>query len=99
MEKISWIGHVRNEVLFIVKEQRNILHETSKRKAKLDWSLLRRNCLLQQVIEGNMKGVTEVTRIRRRRRRTLLDNVNEKTGYCHMKDEALDCVGRVAHSV
>ena len=28
MEKISWTDHVRNEeVLFIVKEQRNILHE------------------------------------------------------------------------
>jgi hypothetical protein len=34
MEKISWTYHVRNEdVLLRVKEQRNILHETSKRKA------------------------------------------------------------------
>jgi hypothetical protein len=34
MEKISWADHVRNEeVLFRVKEQRNILHEISKRKA------------------------------------------------------------------
>jgi hypothetical protein len=34
MEKISWTDHVRNEeVLLIVKEQRNILHETSKWKA------------------------------------------------------------------
>jgi len=39
MEKISWTEHVRNEeVLLAVKEQRNILHEISKRKAKLDWS-------------------------------------------------------------
>ena len=33
MEKISWTDLVRNEeVLLRVKEQRNILHETSKRK-------------------------------------------------------------------
>ena len=35
MEKISWTDHVRNEeVLLRVKEQRNILHEIRKRKAK-----------------------------------------------------------------
>jgi hypothetical protein len=33
MEKISWTNHVRNEVLLRVKEQRNILHDTRKRKA------------------------------------------------------------------
>jgi hypothetical protein len=34
MEKISWTDHVRNEeVLLRVKEQRNILHEISRRKA------------------------------------------------------------------
>jgi hypothetical protein len=33
MEKISWTDNVRNEdVLIRVKEQRNILHEISKRK-------------------------------------------------------------------
>jgi hypothetical protein len=32
MEKISWTDHVRNEeVLLIVSEQRNILHEIIKR--------------------------------------------------------------------
>jgi hypothetical protein len=34
MEKVSWTDHVRNEeVLLRAKEQRNILHEISKRKA------------------------------------------------------------------
>ena len=56
MEKISWNDHVRNEeVLLRVKEQRNILHEVSKRKAKWIGHVLRRN-LLQRVIEGNIKG-------------------------------------------
>jgi hypothetical protein len=54
---ISWTDHVRNEgVLLEVKEQRNILHEISKRKANWIGHILRRNCLLQQVIEGNIKG-------------------------------------------
>ena len=34
IERISWTDHVRNEeVLLRVNEQRNILHETKKRKA------------------------------------------------------------------
>jgi hypothetical protein len=57
MEKISWTDHVRNEeVLFRVKEQRNILHEISKRKANWIGHILCRNWLLQRVIEGKKKG-------------------------------------------
>ena len=57
MEKISWTDHVRNkDVLRRVKEQRNILHEIRKRKANWIGHILRRNCLLQQVIEGNIIG-------------------------------------------
>ena len=57
MEKISWTDHVRNEeVLLRVNEQRNILHEIRKRKANWIGHILRRNCILQQVIEGKIKG-------------------------------------------
>ena len=56
MEKISWTDHVRNEVLFRVKKQRHILHEISKWKAKWIGHILRRNCLLQRVTEGKIKG-------------------------------------------
>jgi len=57
MEKISWTDHVRNEeVLLRVKEQRNILHEISKRKANWIGHILRRNCLLQRVTEGKIQG-------------------------------------------
>ena len=53
MEKISWTDHVRNEeVLLRVNEQRIILHEIIKRKANWIGHILRRNCLLKQVIEG-----------------------------------------------
>jgi hypothetical protein len=44
---------VRNEeVLLGVNEQRNILHEISKRKANWIGQILRINCLIGQVIEG-----------------------------------------------
>jgi hypothetical protein len=79
MEKISWTDHVRNEeVLLRVKEQRNILHEISKRKAKWIGQILRRKCLLQQVIKEKTKGGIEVTGRRGRRRRKLLDGPKER---------------------
>jgi len=57
MEKISWTDHVRNEeVLLRVKEQRNILQEINKRKANWIGHIVCRNCLLQRVIEGKIKG-------------------------------------------
>ena len=84
-------NHVRNqEVLLRVKEQRNILHEISKQKANWIGHILRRNCLLQRVIEGKIKGKIEVTVRQGRRRRKLLDDLKERRGYSHLKEEALD---------
>jgi hypothetical protein len=51
---------------------------------------LRRNCLLKQVIEGKIKGEIEVTRRQGRRRKKLLDDLKDRTGYYHLKEEALD---------
>ena len=51
---------------------------------------MRRNCLLQQVIEGKITGGIEVTGRRGRRRRKLLDELKERRGYSHLKEEALD---------
>ena len=82
---------VRNEdVLLRVNEQRNILHEIRKRKANWIGHILGRNCLLKQVIEGKIKGEMEVTRRRGRRRRKLLDDLKDRRGYSHLKEEALD---------
>jgi len=90
MEKISWTDHVRNEeVLLRVNEQKNILHEVRKRKANWIGHILRRNCLLKQVIEGKIKGEMEVGR-RGRRRKKLLDDLKDRRGYSHLKEEALD---------
>jgi len=92
MEKISWTDHVGNEeVLLTVKDQRNILREISKRKANWIDHILRRNCLLQRVIKGKLKRGIEVRGRRGRRRRKLLDDVKDRRGYCHLKEEALDC--------
>jgi len=91
MEKISWTDHVRNEeVLPRVKEQRNILHEIRERKANWVGHILCRNCLLQRFIEGKIKGGIEVTGSRGRKRRKLLDDLKERRGYSHLKEEALD---------
>jgi hypothetical protein len=90
-EKISWTYRARDkEVLLTVKKQRNILHEISKRKANLVGHILRRNCLLRQVIEGNIKGGRKVTGIRGRTCRKLLDELKERRGYSFLKEEALD---------
>jgi hypothetical protein len=81
MEKISWTDHVRNEeVLLRVSEQRN------------NWigHVLCRGCLLKQVIEGKIKGQTEVTRRRGRRRKQLLDDLGDRRGYSNLKEEAVD---------
>jgi hypothetical protein len=60
MEKIRWTDYVRNEeALLGGKDQRNILHEISKWKANWIGHILRRNCLLQGVIEGKIKGGIE----------------------------------------
>jgi hypothetical protein len=57
IELFSWIDHVRNEeVLLRVNEQKNILHEIRKRKAKWIGHILRRNCLLKAGYRRKDKG-------------------------------------------
>ena len=91
MEKISWTDHVsKEEVLLQVNEQRNILHTIRKRKANWIGRILRRNCLLKQVIEGKIKGEIEVTSRQGRRRKKLLDDLKDRRRYSHLKEEAVD---------
>jgi len=88
MEKIIWTDHVRNEEVWLTVKE----HEISKRKAKWIGHILRRNCLLQQDIEGKIGGGgrgIKVTSRRGRRRRKLLDDLKERRGYSHL-EEALD---------
>jgi hypothetical protein len=67
-----------------------VLHEISKGKANWICHILHRNCLLQQVIEGEIRGEKDLTGRRVRRYRKLLDDLRERRGYCHLNEEALD---------
>jgi hypothetical protein len=51
---------------------------------------MRRNCLIQQVIEGKIERVINVTGRRGRRRMKPLDDLEERKGYSHLKEEVLD---------
>jgi hypothetical protein len=61
-----------------VKEERNIVHTIKRRTANWIGHILRRNCLLKHVIEGQLEGRIEVTGRRGRRRKQLLDDLKEK---------------------
>jgi hypothetical protein len=50
----------------------------------------RRICLLKQVIEGMIQGQIEVKRRRGRRRKQLLNDLGDRRGHSHLKEEALD---------
>jgi hypothetical protein len=61
-------------------------------KRKTNWigHILSRNSLLENVIEGKIKGRIEVTGRRGKRRKKPLKDLKKKTGYCKLKEEALD---------
>jgi hypothetical protein len=67
-----------------------ILHEIRKQKANWIGHILRRNCLLRQVIEGKIKVEIKVTRRRGRRRKKLLDDFKDGRRYSYLKEESLD---------
>ena len=82
---------MRNEeVLLRVNKQRNILHEIRKRKANWIDHVLRRICLVKQVIEGKIKGEMGVARRRGRRYKKLLDDLKVRRGCSHLKEETPD---------
>jgi hypothetical protein len=66
------------------------LHEIRKRKANWIGYIFRRNCLLQRVIEGKIERGIEVTERLGRRRQKLLEDLKERRGYSHLKEEALN---------
>jgi hypothetical protein len=70
--------HTHTHRYICVCVQRNILNEIRKRKANWIGHILRRNCLLQRVTEGNIQGGIEVTGRQGRRRRKLLDDLKER---------------------
>jgi hypothetical protein len=65
------------EVLPRVKKERNILHTVKSRIANWIGHILRKNCLMRQVIEGKTKGTGRGGR----RRKQLLVDLKENRGY------------------
>jgi hypothetical protein len=79
MENISWTDCVRNEeVLQRIKDERDILQTTKRRKASWIGHIWRRNCFLKYVIGGKVEGRIEGTGRRGRIRKQLVDDLKEK---------------------
>jgi len=71
---------VRNEgVLQRVTEKRNIPQTIKRRKAVWIGHILTRNCLLNHIIEVEIKGRIQVMRRRGSRPKQLLDDLKEST--------------------
>jgi transcription initiation factor TFIIIB Brf1 subunit/transcription initiation factor TFIIB len=77
-------------VLKRVQAERNILHTTTRTKAKLIGHILYRNCLLQHVIFRKIEKRIEVTGRRERRLKQILVDLKSMTGKLKLKEEALD---------
>jgi hypothetical protein len=65
------------EVLYRVKEERNIIHTIKRRKANWIGHILHRNCLLKHVTEGKIEEEIEVTGRQGRRHKQLLNDLTE----------------------
>ena len=86
MEKIKWSEKVTNkQVLDLIGEKRTLLNNILHRKANWIGHILRRNCLLRDVIEGQMRQVKGAGR-----RSPLLDDLRNRRRYWELKEEAED---------
>jgi hypothetical protein len=79
MEKVSWTTCVKNEVLHIVKEERNIIRAVKRRKPNWIGYIFPRNCLLEHTIEGRIEMTGRI-----------LDNRKEIRRFWKLKEEAQD---------
>jgi len=71
IKRISWTERVRNEQIFQkVKEERNVLHTMKRKKSNWIGHILRRNCPLKHINEGQIEG----TGRRGTRSKQLLDD-------------------------
>jgi hypothetical protein len=73
---------------YTVYEVRNILHKIKRWKANWIGHILRRNCFLKHVTEGETEERVDVTGRRGRRRTQLLDDLKETIIYRNLKEEA-----------
>ena len=78
MEKITWSKNVSNEEdLERIGENRALLNKILRRKTSRIGHILKIDCLLYDAIEGEMREVKEVGRIRKQ----LLDYLRNRRRY------------------
>jgi hypothetical protein len=91
MKKSSCTDRVRNEeVLYRDKKERNVVHTIKRRKATWICYLLNLKCLLKHISEGKIGDDIEVTERRGKRRKQLLDYLQETRRYLKLIQNALD---------
>jgi len=84
-EKIKWSEKVSIEqVLDRIGEKRKLLNNILRRKANWIGPILRRNCLLNDDIEGQVTEVKEVGRTRTQ----LLDALSNSRRHWELKEKA-----------
>jgi hypothetical protein len=85
MEKIDWTDRVRKKVIGRFIEERIIVHATNIRNRNCIGHILRRKCLIKQVIERKVERKLEVKKGERRRCKQLLNDLKEKREYWKLK--------------
>ena len=84
MEKIKWSEKVTNEqVSECIGEKMTLLNNILRTKANWIGHILRRNCLLHDAIEGQMKKVGVG-----RRKTQFLDDLKNRRRYWELKEDA-----------
>jgi hypothetical protein len=82
MEKVGWTDSVRNEeVLHRLKMDGNVVCAMERRQANWIGQILRRDCLLEHITEGEIGGGIEETERQTRRRKQLLGDLKKNRGY------------------
>jgi hypothetical protein len=81
---------VGNEEVSRVKDERDILQTINRRWANWIGHIMRRNCRLIHVIEGEKEVRIQLTVKWGRRRKQLQDDIKKTRGHCKLKEEALD---------
>jgi hypothetical protein len=74
------------------KEPKKEEYPTDNERRMANWisHILRRNCLLKQIIERKIQGRIGMAGRRRKISEQILDEIKEKKGCCKLKQEALD---------
>jgi hypothetical protein len=93
VEKTTSTDCIRNEVLHIVKVEKNIIETIKRNKANWIGHTSHRNCLLKHVTVDTI----QVTGRQGRRRKQLLAYLKEMRRYCKLKNKTPDHTLWTAH--